>query len=121
FEDEYMVKSGFMKHKRRMKRHKKAKFNRLLHRYAFRITKDEALDLPPVMDTVVRVPLSRKSAKAYSELERDLVTRIDDDQVTTPMKVTQMIRLQQLTGGYLVNDDGELIKVGNEKAEWFDE
>lgn len=90
------------------------------HSIAYRVTKAEALDLPPMTDQILYCELD-ESAKAYRSMEKDMMVTIGGDQVTTPIVLTQLLRLQQITGGFLPvkDEDTEELKhvasVGTEK------
>lgn len=89
---------------------------RKAHSIAHRVTKGQALDLPERIDQTLYCELEPKAAKLYKELVRDRVAELSAlARVTTPQVVTQMLRLSQLTGGYLVPDDGEPTKVSDAK------
>ena len=91
---------------------------RKAHSIAHRVTKDQALDLPERIDQTLYCELEPKAAKLYKELVRDRVAELSAlARVTTPQVVTQMLRLSQLTGGYLVPDDGTLTKVSDAKRQ----
>ncbi len=88
------------------------------HSIAHRVTKAQALDLPERIDQTLYCELEPKAAKLYKELVRDRVAELSAlARVTTPQVVTQMLRLSQLTGGYLVPDDGEPTKVSDAKRQ----
>lgn len=121
FKQKFCRPSGYMGYKLSLKRGMKDEFNKLLHRHAFRITQDEALDLPPATDQYLYVELDGKAAKAYHELETQLFTYIEEEniQTTTPLAITKMLRLQQITGGYLHGDDGNHHRIGSQKLSAF--
>ena len=91
---------------------------RRLHQHAFRITAQEALPwLPKITYQDMLIELDGKAERCYDQLETDFVTYLKSEniQTTTPLAVTRMIRLQQLTGGWLVGDEGDEVRVGNHK------
>ncbi len=82
--------------------------------FVFRITKEDA----GVLRSKIRwVPVEMKGEqlRIYRELERDMMVDVEGTIVTTPLKVTQIGKLQQITGGTLIDEDGELVPVGNAK------
>jgi len=86
------------------------------HSIAHRVTKAQALDLPDRIDETLYCELEPRAAKLYKELVRDRVAEISAlKRVTAPQVVTQMLRLSQLTGGYLAPDDDVLTKVSDAK------
>jgi SNF2 family DNA or RNA helicase len=84
---------------------------------ALRVTKDECLDLPPLIKQTVTVEMNAKQKKAYKEMERDLVTYIKDNKdkpqaVIAELAVTKALRLQQITTGFVTTEDEDLIDFG---------
>lgn len=78
--------------------------------------KDEALDLPPVTDTVVPVHLSPREARAYEELKKNLRTELDTGgRVKAPNRLSMLMRLRQITSGHLPTDHG-IETVGDSKV-----
>jgi SNF2 family DNA or RNA helicase len=85
------------------------KFRRVIRPYTFAITKDKCLDLPerrghvwdPSGPNIVHVPLSRKTREAYDELARESIIEMEDFESVTPIVLVQMLRLSQLTSGWL--------------------
>jgi Helicase conserved C-terminal domain len=102
FEDDHCT-YGVGRNKYRIVRYRqKAKLLRKIQDHAFIITKEEALDLPPLMPpTVIRVPLPRRVRAQYNAMAEDFVTRLDDGEVITAANAgARRIRLQQITGGF---------------------
>lgn len=73
------------------------------------------LDLPPVMHETRTFDLCPKARRAYRELEQDLITQVDAGTVTVSNALVKLVRLQQITSGYLpVEDKLERIDMGKE-------
>lgn len=108
FERRWCRKSGFGNYGRRIKKHKRKELLRLVKPYVFTITRDEALHLPPEENYVVPVKLTGECAKAYRKIEEELKLEIQDEVIVTPMRMTQMIKLQQLTGGFLLTEESRI-------------
>lgn len=75
---------------------------------AFRVTREEALDLPDQVFITRKVELEPKVRKMYDKLQRDSFLELESEETVTATTVlTRLLRLQQLTGGYLSTDEGE--------------
>lgn len=85
------------------------------HNIAYRVTKDEALDLPETIDQNLYCDLSEKSKKYYKEMEEEFFITIGDDEVTAPIILTKLLRLQQITGGFIPTEEGKIIETNSEK------
>lgn len=77
--------------------------------HTFRCTKDECLDLPPKLYEVIYTEMSKEQEYCYNTLRDELIVEIDDKQLTASMVMVQMLRLQQILGGFMPTDDGEVI------------
>ena len=78
------------------------------HSIAFRVTKEEALDLPEQTFETRYIEMSAKERRIYDTLLRESVAEIEGGGTVTAMNIlTKLTRLQQFTGGFLVKDGGE--------------
>jgi SNF2 family DNA or RNA helicase len=88
------------------------------HSIAFRITKEEALDLPEQIDEIRYCELEPKAAKLYKTIKEESYAEMETEQeITTRNILTKLLRLQQITGGYVNTDDGTQKQVSKAKLE----
>jgi superfamily II DNA or RNA helicase len=85
------------------------------------VLKKDALDLPPVVESVVPVMLSSAEKKAYMDMKKNLSVMFTN-QVTGPTatvanRLVQIMRLRQITAGYLPDDMGIVRELGTSKAD----
>lgn len=82
------------------------------------VKKEDALDLPQAVDVVIPVVLSAKEQRIYAEMKSDLAVTLGDTQgqSSVPNRLTQMLRLRQITAGHLPNDSGEVQSIGDSKV-----
>ena len=86
------------------------------YRVAYRVTQAEALDLPPIVDQELRFNLSEKGAHYYHTMQKDLIIELEKEEaITAPIILTKILRLQQITGGFLPMGDGRFLIVNNTK------
>lgn len=75
------------------------------HSIAFRVTKEEALDLPEQTFETRYIEMTPKERKTYDALKRESVADIEGGgTITATTVLTKLLRLQQFTGGFLVKD-----------------
>lgn len=91
----------------------------------FRVEPDE-LDRPDQMVIDVPVELEPEARKLYWQLQTSMVAKLSEqDVISTDSVLTLILRLQQLTGGWLRDDEGKLWAVSSAKkaalAEILDE
>lgn len=77
------------------------------HSIAYRVTKDEALDLPEQTFLTQYVTLEGKDKNLYDRIKRDSFAELENGgQITAPTVLTKLLRLQQFTGGFIQADEG---------------
>lgn len=86
------------------------------HSIAFRVTKAEALDLPEQIDTVRYCELEPKAQRIYEQMRKECVAELEGEKVVTAANVlAKLLRLQQITGGFLGDGKGRIEKVSGAK------
>lgn len=78
-----------------------AEINALISGSASRIEKKDALDLPPELEVPISVPLSKEQARVYEDMRQDLIAYIDSQACVARLALTKMLRLMQITSGFL--------------------
>lgn len=86
-----------------------------LDRFAFRVTKDECLDLPDKIYLRRDVELSDEQKKAYEQMKLMALSVLDEGLVSTSNALTQLLRLHQIVCGYVKLDDGQEIALPNNR------
>jgi hypothetical protein len=86
------------------------RFKKIIHKYSYRVTLREAQAKAGrrpyiVRRRVVRFDLAPESRRVYNDLLTELKTEVRRKKVSTPMTVTLVSKLQQLTGGYLIHTE----------------
>lgn len=77
------------------------------HSVAYRVTKEEALDLPEQTFLTQYITLEGKDKQLYDRIKRDSFAELENGgQITAPTVLTKLLRLQQFTGGFIQADEG---------------
>ena len=105
FRNRYFDMTGYGQHTPVMKRNLEREFAQRLHSIAYRATKAECLDLPDTVDIVRLVELEPAARRTYRDLVRDSYAELEGGAVTATNILTRLMRLSQLTGGFIGNDD----------------
>lgn len=94
-----------------------------VHSIGFRVTKDEALDLPDLLPPQIRYCEFEPSAKAiYARLVKESVTELENSQViVTQNALSKLLRLSQLSGGFYSEAESKPVKVSNSKINLLEE
>ena len=88
-----------------------------MHSVAYRVTKEECLDLPDISEEVRYVQLEPKAMKLYKELEKESYTELGNAEVSAVNVLTKLLRLSQVTGGHLTDDEGDTNLVSTKKID----
>lgn len=79
----------------------------LIDPYSFRVTRDECFDIPEKGYQKLVVEMNPDQARIYKQMRDQMRADLDGQRVTARIVLTQMLRLAQITGGFLpVSLDG---------------
>lgn len=74
-----------------------------------RVTKDDVLDLPPKLYQRRYFELTPAQATVYKQIKDDAMAFLESgDTITAPLALVRLLRLQQVTCGFVPTDDGPL-------------
>ncbi len=77
------------------------------HSIAYRVTKDEALDLPEQTFLTRYITMDTKDKNLYTQIKKNSFAELEGGgQISAPTVLTKLLRLQQFTGGFIQADDG---------------
>ena len=117
FRNQYFDMGGYGQHTPIFRKWMLDDFLRRMHSIAFRVTKSECLDLPEITEEVRSVYLEDDAAKLYDSIENESYAEMDESEVTTANVLTRLLRLSQITGGHLTDDDGAVNTVSKAKLD----
>jgi SNF2 family DNA or RNA helicase len=90
--------------------------NSKFYSIAFRVTKD-ILDLPPYNHIYRNCSIGSSARKLYEKLKTEFYAEVTNGEITAANALTRLLRFQQITSGYIRNDNGEDMDVDSEKPE----
>jgi SNF2 family DNA or RNA helicase len=105
FRNRYFDMVGYGNHTPVLKKPMEDELTKRIHSIAYRATKAECLDLPETTDIVRFVELEKPAAKLYRDLVKDSYAKLGEREITATNVLTRVLRLSQLTGGFLGGDD----------------
>lgn len=108
---------GYGNHIPAFRRSKTDEFLKRLHSVAYRVTKAEALDLPDITEETRYVELETKAMKLYRELAKESYAEMERGEITASNVLTKILRLSQMTGGFVGDDDKSMHAVSTAKME----
>lgn len=117
FRNRYFDMTGYGNHIPVFRQDMAQDFLKRMHCIAFRVTKQECLDLPEIREEVRKIELEPTGMKMYQELQEDCYTQLKNSEVSAANVLTKMLRLSQLTGGHLTDDEHHVAAVSHAKLD----
>ena len=89
--------------------------------WSMRVLASECLQLPPKLYTTRWIELLPQQRKAYEDAVNDCRVQLEEDgkSMTMSLVLTVMLRLQQITSGFVKFDDGTVADLPSAKEEEF--
>lgn len=109
FRNHYFDMVGFGNHTPILKKSMKNELKNKIHSIAFVAKKSECLDLPETTEIVRKIELEPSAMNTYKHLVRDSFAELQNSEVTVTNVLTKILRLSQLTGGFLGDDEGKKV------------
>lgn len=78
--------------------------NRRISNFVVRMSADDYLDLPPLIENIIHVELPKKIRKYYDELEKTKFLTINGNDIYPPTPASVGQKLHQICGGNLYKD-----------------
>ena len=110
FRNRYFDMTGYGNHVPVLKASMAEELTRRIHSIAFRATKAECLDLPETTEIVQQIELEPQAQRLYQQLVRDSFAQIKGGEITAVNVLTRLLRLSQLTGGFLRGDETDRLE-----------
>jgi SNF2 family DNA or RNA helicase len=86
-----------------------------LKNFSYRVLKEDCLDLPDKIFIKRNVSLTKEQFKLYDQMKKEAMAILNGKRVTTVNVLTQLMRLQQITCGHFVADDGTTQAIKNNR------
>jgi SNF2 family DNA or RNA helicase len=88
--------------------------NKKIKAKSMHVTKEQCLDLPPLVKQTIKVGMTKDQAAAYQTMKQDFLAFVKDNQgkdhtATATMALTKALRLQQIASGYVKTVEGREI------------
>lgn len=115
FKNRYAVLGGFQ-NKQIVRFDNLQELNDKFYSIAFRVTKDEALDLPEELHEIRTCDLEIGAKRIYDDLQKKFYAKVEKGEITVGNALVELLRLQQLTGGHITTDDGVMQRVSDAKS-----
>jgi SNF2 family DNA or RNA helicase len=91
---------------------------RKIHQLAYRAKYSECVGLPELIVQDIPVYFGSKSKRLYNQMATEMIAEIDEAEVVTAsMAATKVLKLQQITGGFIMRKDEYVDTEGNLKTQ----
>jgi SNF2 family DNA or RNA helicase len=92
-----------------------------MYSVAFRVRSKDVLDLPPVQYLTRTCTLTKEGAAVYRNLEKEMQAQVKEGSITAGNALVKLLRLRQITGGFVRNDDHVDMDVDTSKRELLED
>jgi SNF2 family DNA or RNA helicase len=82
--------------------------NTKLKTFSYRVRKDECLDLPEKIKQLRTIQLTTEQRNVYNNLKEKAIAIMQDESVSFTVKLVELLRLHQITNGFLKTDEGNI-------------
>ena len=82
--------------------------NSKLRTFSYRVRKDECLDLPEKIKQLRTIQLTTEQRNVYNNLKDKAIAIMQDESVSFTVKLVELLRLHQITNGFLKTDEGNI-------------
>lgn len=79
---------------------------RTLERRAIRFRTQDCVDLPPKRFIIRDVEMNAEQRELYDAMESMLFAEIDNESVTAKVAASKLMKLREITGGFIITDQG---------------
>ena len=83
--------------------------------HCFRITRAECGDMPPKVYATRSVPLTDNQQHYYDRVLDEIAIEMSHGTLTVQNQLTRLLRLQQITGGFMPSDDSVQLPLANDR------
>lgn len=87
----------------------------IIEDHSFRAKKSNWTNLPEMLFNIRNYNLTGEQSRQYLEMKDQLVLNVKDEVITAPMVITQMMKLQQISSGFVIDEQGSTIELVEEK------
>jgi len=83
--------------------------------FSYRVLKEDCLDLPPKNFVTRHITLTPDQKRVYEQMKKAAMAVLNGKVTTTMTVLTQLMRLHQITCGYVTADDGSVQEIDSNR------
>lgn len=111
FRQRYAIMGGYENHQV-LGYNNQEEMARLLESVSYTVRSEDVQDLPEKNHIRIPVEMDPGCRKIYAALEKDWVAMVDDETISVQHCLTRLVRLQQITSGYIPDAEGNFHSTG---------
>lgn len=85
--------------------------------FAYRVTKDECLDLPDKVYVRREIEMTKEQSKAYNTMKEFALAEINNQLITAAGVLAQIVKLHQVCCGHVLDENGNVQEVKNNRLQ----
>ena len=89
--------------------------NSMIRLFSYRIKKEECLDLPPKTYQYRYIEMTKEQQRHYKTMQDLCLAQVKSDVVTVPNRLSQLVKLHQISCGHLITNDGKTLYLDNKR------
>tara|TARA_R100001594_G_scaffold78294_3_gene112867 strand:- start:653 stop:2092 length:1440 start_codon:yes stop_codon:yes gene_type:complete len=91
--------------------------NSTIQSFSYRVKKDECLDLPPKTYQYRYIEMTKEQEKHYKTMQDLCLAQVKSDTVTVPNRLSQLVKLHQISCGHLITNEGKTLHLDNKRLD----
>ena len=112
FKNKYAIMGGFNNHQITGYRNLD-ELHKKIFSIAVRFTKKDCLDLPDKIYEVKQFDLNKEERDLYEKIKENILVSINDQAISAQLAITKLIKLTQITSGFVLTDENKIISIKN--------
>jgi SNF2 family DNA or RNA helicase len=89
--------------------------NESLDKFSYRVLKKDCLDLPDKIYIKRNIEMTQEQKRLYDDLKKRAIAELQEGTVTVKNVMTKIIRLHQISCGFVTTDDQEYTEIPNNR------
>ena len=106
FRDRYFERDPYVEYVWHARDNTNIKLKAIIDVYSVSWKKKDCLSLPPFTSQHLECLPNAQQKKTYNEMAKEMVTLLNEDAYDASIVLTKMLRLSQITSGFIQNTDG---------------
>lgn len=121
FRNRYFNINPFCRFDRKLKRGADVDIQSHISDITYTARAEDHLELPALLENVIHVNLPATARKHYRDVEKEMVTRLEDETVAATSAAIVSEKCRQVASGAIYSESGEAIPLHEEKFDALDE